>query len=35
MAWKAPDKIDWSKAGSCCVYPVILLFGYLLFRLFV
>jgi hypothetical protein len=35
MPWKTPDRIDLSKAGGCWVYPLILLAGYLLFRLFV
>jgi hypothetical protein len=33
MSWKVPDNIDWSKAAGCWAYPLILLGGYLLFRL--
>jgi hypothetical protein len=35
MSWKVPDNIDWNKADGCWVYPMILLAGYLLFRLFI
>jgi hypothetical protein len=35
MAWKEPDIIDWKKSAGCWVFPVLLIGGYLLFRLFV
>jgi hypothetical protein len=35
MKWKDPANIDLSKAHGFWQYPLILLAGYLLFRLFI
>jgi hypothetical protein len=34
MSWKDPQNENWGKAAGCWIYPLILLGGYLLFRLF-